>query len=259
MGDFDFRLRQSLSDLHRVPGVAAVQEPSTVLFGSDAKSDKRWAALARAIADSLETEAVDPFLADMWEANVHLVRKAPAAIRAALMNGICAMRTWNLGEGIDPPSCEELVTFSMQPVASALIRIGRQMTVEEMGHVARADRGCDVARHRAALEVLLEEPGLAYPDGEFWYPAEVVELVSHVPGMPGYVPCLAIVLLAALRNGDAQTDGQHRLAQQSDAIAALAPEVREPFFAAFRHLYESIPEWSPAVKPSFTLPWVSLP
>ena len=129
------------------------------------------------------------------------------------------------------------------------------MTADERDHVARADYGSDVARHRTALEVLLADPAVAYPPGEYWYPAEVVELVAHVPGSPGYIPCMAIVLLDALRTGDRSGNAVFHLENQWAELEALPRRPRDAFFAAFRHLYESDPAWSPAVPAPFTLPW----
>lgn len=132
------------------------------------------------------------------------------------------------------------------------------MTAAEIQHVARADYGRDEARHRTALQVLLDDPALAYPEGEVCYPAEVVELASHVPGKPGHVPCLAIVLLDALRSADLQRNAAFRLEQQHDSIATLPPGRRDPLLAGFRHLYESVPHWSPSIPAPYTLPWVSV-
>ena len=258
MDDPGFRLRQVLADLERVPGSGSVQDPATTLFATGGRSNLMLAALSKAMLDVFETGAVDPFLAEIWEMHLPTVRKAPSSIRAALMNGIGHLRRSDLIELSDGPSASDLVTDPLERLARRLIRIGRRMTPEEADMVARADYGCDIARHRAALDVLLRDPRLAYPDGEVWFPAEVVELVSYVPGKPGHIPCLAIVLLDALRNEDRCGDASFRLERQARAVSALDPSLRDVFFAAFRHLYESDPDWSPAVPAPFTLPWVSL-
>lgn len=254
----DFRTRQAAADLLSVPG--ALARPGS---GPDVLSERHgsrlWAAVAAMIAAALTQGRIDPLLADLWAAKADHLRRAPPRIRAALMNGVQRLADLGLLALPDRPSPAELLTMPLQGLAPPLIAIARRMAPDERDHVAHADYGNDSARHRAALERLLDDPALAYPDGDAWYPAEVVELVSHVPGQPGHVPCLAIVLLDALRTGDAQGNAEFRLGQQAAAIAALAPPVRDTFHAAFRHLYESIPLWSPPVPAPFTLPWASPP
>lgn len=252
----DFRTRQALADLERAAGGDPLSVDTGAAFDGAAPPEDIWAATACLVWQALVGGSVDPFLADVWDQRRDALRVAPPVRRAALMQGFRLLRQ-NLGaESMDPPSPADLVTHPLDEVAAALMRIGRRMTAEERDHVARADYGCDEARHRAALDVLLADPELAYPEGDLWYPAEVVELVSHVPGQPGHVPCLAIVLLNALRAGDDRGDAEYRLAQQHDVIAALEPEDRDPFLAAFRHLYESSPHWTSQVPASFTLPWI---
>ncbi len=253
----DFRVRQTVADLLRIPGAAGAADLAPDLLNR--RDDARlFAALAAMVVECLGTGKIDFLIGDLWATRSDRLHRAPPPVRAALMNGFTVLCNLGLVGDIDPPPASSFVTHSLQPIATALIRIGRQMTAEEMDQVARADYGCDVVRHRAALQVLLDDPALSYPEGELWYPAEVIELVSHVPGKPGHVPCLAIVLLEALRGGDAQGHAAFRLEKQHDRIAALPPALCNPILAAFRHLYESDPHWSPSVPAPFTLPWVSL-
>ena len=258
MQDADFRTRQVLADLARIPGAGIIADPWTVAFGVETRPADLWASLAGIVQLVMDAGSPDPALDDLWLLHRKAVTAAPAPIRAALMNGVGHLRTFGLVELAGAPAANHLITTPLRKLAPALVAIARRMTRDEREQVARADYGCDVARHRAALEVLLDDPAVAYPEGEYWFPAEVVELVSHVPGKPGHVPCLAIVLLDALRSGDRQGNAEFRLEQQFAEIAALEPQVRDMFFAAFRHLYESDPGWSPAVPAPFTLPWVSL-
>lgn len=251
-----FRIRQVLADLERADGSDPLSDVNRPAFDEGAPSGELWSATACLLWQALVAESADPFLADLWKQQREALLAAPPAVRAALMQGFRLYRQIRGAENVDPPSSADLVTHPLDEVAAALMPIGRRMTAAERDHVARADYGCDVARHRAALDVLLADPELAYPEGDLWYPAEVVELVSHVPGQPGHVPCLAIVLLNALRTGDDRGDAEYRLAQQHDVIAAFEPGVRDPFLAAFRHLYESSPHWTSQVPQSFSLPWI---
>ena len=255
--DADFRTRQALADLARVPGNGIIADPWTVAFGVGTRPADLWASLAAIVQLVLEAGSPDPALGDLWWLHRKAVAAAPAPIRAALMTGVGHLRTLELIDLADAPAATDLITTPLGKLAPALILLARRMTRDERDHVARADYGCDAKRHRAALEVLLDDPAVAYPEGEYWFPAEVVELVSHVPGKPGHVPCLAIVLLDALLSGDRQGNAEFRLQQQFADIEALAPQTRDTLFAAFRHLYESDPVWSPAVPAPFTLPWAT--
>ncbi len=252
----DFRTRQALADLRMVRGLSRADRLGpTILNAKDETA--LCAAAAETIISSLESGTCDALLADLWEVRSERLGRAPPPIRAALVNGLQRLVELGLFQGADVTQLSERVTLPRRLVESALIRIGRKMSADEIEHVARADYGCDVVRHRTALRAVLDHPELAYPDGEAWYPAEVVELVSHVPGQPGHVPCLAIVLLDALRTGDAQGNAEYRLQQQFTELSELGSDLRDPLFAAFRHLYESVPHWSPPVPAAFTLPWVA--
>lgn len=129
------------------------------------------------------------------------------------------------------------------------------MTGAEMAHVARADFGSDAQRHRQALTALLADATMTRPPGATRFPAAVVELVSQVPGQPRHVPCLAIVLLDAMRDADARGTAAARLETPFAEIARLRPAARDALFAGFRHLYETKRDWSPALPAPFTLPW----
>jgi len=48
----------------------------------------------------------------------------------------------------------------------------------------------------------------------------------------------------------------YRLGRQWAFLENLPQRARDAFFAAFRYLYESEPNWSADLPESFTLPWV---
>lgn len=172
------------------------------------------------------------------------------------MNGFQRLRDLGFLWAGCKPLPDHLVTHSRTDVDAALKTVARAMTLPEMDHISRADYGMDVARHRDALVALLADPDVAYPPGEFWYPAEVVELVAHVPKSTGYIPCMAIVLLDALRTGDMQDNATFRLEGQWAKLLALPQRARDAFLAAYRHLYETDILGAPNLPETFTLPWV---
>lgn len=251
----DFRTRQALADLERAAGGDPLAEDTRAAFVSAAPPERLWSATACLLWQALANGTRDPFLADLWDQRHAELVAAPAPIRAALMNGFARLRDLGLVNDRCRPRPEELVTQPLSRLEPALMTIARAMTVDEIDHISRADYGMDAARHRAAIVALLADPNVAYPPGEYWYPAEVVELVAHVPTSPGYIPCMAIVLLDALRTGDAQSNAEFRLQNQWAQLVALPQGDRDAVFAAHRHLYETDPHWSPDLPADFTLPW----
>ena len=244
MDGSDFRERQVLADLERaaVAGTPGIAGPSP-------------AEAAILLHETIAHRSNGRMVAALWARDADGLRRMPSAVRAALMNGVEHLRAL----GLIPPDCRpeaaDLLTHPLARLESALIALARTMTRAEMEHVARADYGNGAAHHREALAALLADARVAYPGDEGWFPAEVVELVSHVPGQPGHVPCLAIVLLDALRSGDLHGNAEFRLENQFAEIARLLPEARGPLFAGFRHLYEANRGWTPVLPEIFTLPW----
>ncbi|WP_137110009.1 hypothetical protein [Rhodobacter sp. SY28-1] len=252
----DFSSRQALADLERAAGGDPLADDTSAAFDRAALPDRVWAATASLLWQAMAGGRRDPFLEDIWDQWQAELLAAPAPIRAALMNGFQRLRDLGLLEERCKPLPDHRVTHPRSSVDAALKTIARAMTLPEMDHIARADYGMDVARHRDALVALLADPDVAYPPGEFWYPAEVVELVAHVPKSTGYIPCMAIVLLDALRTGDMQDNATFRLQGQWAELFALPQRARDSFLAAYRHLYETDILGSPNLPKTFTLPWV---
>jgi hypothetical protein len=159
-----------------------------------------------------------------------------------------------------PQDCEllaaDLITLPMESLDPALKTLARAKTLREIDHVSRADFGYKADRHREARVDLLASPEIAYPPGEHWFSAEVVELVCHVPASPGYIPSMAILLLDAVRDGDRKGNAGFRLEDQWASLENLPQRARDAYFAAFRFLYETGPCWSADLPEPFTLPWV---
>ncbi|MFM7335511.1 MAG: hypothetical protein ACKO2N_09600 [Tabrizicola sp.] len=252
----DFSSRQALADLERATGGDPLADDTSAAFDRAAPPDQVWAATASLLWQAMASRRNDPFLEDIWGQRQAELLAAPAPIRAALMNGFQRLCDLGLLEARCRPLPDQRVTHSRTDVDSALKTIARAMTLPEMDHISRADYGMDVARHRDALVALLHDPEVAYPKGDFWYPAEVVELVAHVPKSTGYIPCMAIVLLDALRTGDMQDNATFRLEGQWAELLALPQRARDAFLAAYRHLYETDILGSPNLPEAFTLPWV---
>ena len=265
MWDADFRERQVLADLQRVAALQSVPDPWPALIAPDASAKLRSAAASVLLQLMIETGTPDPAAEEVWLTFQQDFLAQPAPVRAGLVNGFDQLRQRGFGAETCQPAPADRVTHPRADLERALIALAGQMTPAEIDHIACADYGNDADQHRAALTTLLADTRVAYPPGEFWYPAEVVELVSHVPGAPGHVPCLAIVLLDALRTGDLHGNAEFRLQNQFTDLLALPQPTRAVLLAAFRHIYETERNWSPSIPATglpidqTTLPWVTLP
>ena len=171
----------------------------------------------------------------VWEMDAFsdLYRKAPKQIRAAIFNGL---RTGT--------ECQEdCLTNSTGEVIAKLIALARRLTAEERTEISAGDYGCDIGKHRAALDALLETEDCRFADT--WFPAEVVELTAHVPDAPGFVGCTALVLANAIYDGDKVDHAAFRWHQHRHAYHRLASVQAQLLLRAFRILYEAIPDWDP--------------
>jgi hypothetical protein len=174
-----FRTRQALADLDRATRTDSEGDPATLAF--TAPADKALPAIARLLWQALSDHCPDPFLIDLWQQRQADIRAAPAPISAALMNGFDRLCDLQLLPEDCEPMAGDLITLPRESIEPALKTLARAMTLREIDHVSRADYGYRADRHREALVELLASPEIAYPPGEYWFPAEVVELVAHVP------------------------------------------------------------------------------
>ena len=252
----DFRTRQALADLERAAGGDPLNGDSSAAFDFMSPPAQFWSATACLLWQALSDRSADPFLIDLWLQRQSGIRAAPAPVRAALTNGFDRLRDLQLLPEDCKPMAADLITLPRASIEPALKTLARAMTLREIDHVSRADYGYRADRHREALLELLASPEIAYPPGEYWFPAEVVELVAHVPTSPGYIPCMAILLLDAVRDGDRMGNAEFRIQNQWALLENLPQRARDAFFAAFRYLYETVPAWSANLPEPFTLPWV---
>lgn len=178
-----------------------------------------------------------------WDKFSGLYRIAPDAIRAALMNGFEAAKSYSLVSQKICPAPADLATNTTEDVLAPLIALARALTEEEREEIARGNYGCDVGKHLAALDALLETKDCRFPDT--WFPAEVVELASYVPDAKGFVGCTALVLINSIYGSDYVDDAEFRWSQNKLAYQNLEMSARGPILVAFRHLYETLPDWNP--------------
>lgn len=180
-----------------------------------------------------------------WDAFAARYRNADPVTRAAIMNGLEQGRKHGVVSGGVRPTISDCTTKPVQEVVKPLCKLAKSLTAEEREYISNSDYGEDVERHLSALNQLLQTEDCLYPSGEVWFPAEVVELVSHSSTDPGYVGCTAILLINAIADGDDQSNAEFRWRSQRFSYDALKPSPRRSILDGFRHIYEVNRDWDP--------------
>lgn len=111
--------------------------------------------------------------------------------------------------------------------------------------VSAADYGENISQHLIALNEVLSSKTCLFPKDEFWYPSEVVELVSHVRSTPGFIPCTALLLANALQGRDNVGWFDYRWGNLAADYNNLPQSSRAPILAGLRFLYESGEDFEP--------------
>ncbi len=191
------------------------------------------------LADVLQRRQGYELLAETWDEACKRLPDWPATLRAAVANGLRRAVELSAIKLQMPPTDADCQTHQPTEIAESLLRIARSMRRDELHAVAGADHGCDIEKHFAALmEVIGKRDGI-FPEGEVWYPAEVIELTANVPSAPGFEGCTAILLLNAIAHGDHTGWFDFRWPLHGAAYCALRPSTRDPILAGIRHIYET--------------------
>jgi hypothetical protein len=191
------------------------------------------------LADVLQRRQVSGLLTEAWEEACKHLRDWPATLRAAVANGLRRAVEFNVISLDKLPTDADCRTRQSGEIAEPLLRIARSMRRDELYAVAQADRGEDVESHFAALMDVIGKRDGIFPEGDVWYPGEVVNLTANVPSAPGFEGCTAILLLNAIAHGDNTGGLDCRWPLHGAAYCALRPSTRDPILAGIRHIYES--------------------
>ncbi|WP_143534385.1 hypothetical protein [Roseovarius albus] len=178
-----------------------------------------------------------------WDECADIYRSAPAPIRSALMNGFEVARQYDLVSEQIRPTKGDLTTYSTSEIIAPLLDIARALTNEERAEIATADYGCNIDKHRSALDALLNSADCRFHDS--WFPTEVVSLVAYVSGATGFEGCSALILANAIYNNDNSDSASYRWQSNKFSYLDLPLAAGKPIISAFRHLYETITDWDP--------------
>ncbi len=180
-----------------------------------------------------------------WDTFAPIYRNADNTVRAAIMNGFEHARRYSLVSEDVRPKPSDRVTNLREDVLAPLIHLAKSLTNEERERIATADYGHDIKKHFDALNALLESETCLYPFGEVWYPAEVIELVSHSEDSPGFAGCTAIMLVNAIYDNDSRGNADYRWTAHRLSYDVLEGRQRKVIHGGFRYVYEANQDWDP--------------
>lgn len=218
------------------------EETSALFIALESMAEKQLAGAELAVIvlliDALQSrEALA--LPRVWHDAVLSLPNLPDTQRAALANGLVLALDMGLMFLNTRPTPDQCITRDAGQIAEELLRIARALRRDQLYAIAGADNGSDLQQHFAALMDVIGTRDGIFPDGERWYPSEVVELTSHDPNAPGHQGCTALLLLNAMKNGDRMGWFEYRWQNQWATYCAFPPSTRGPILAGVRYLYES--------------------
>ena len=191
---------------------------------------------------------------------------APLKLRTAILRGLDTVED-HAAYRYEPVSYllpdQSRLTAQRNQTLAQLCQIARGMDLRTRQCVANADYGYRAEEHLQALHEVLSSENCQFPNGETWFPSEVVELVSLVRETPGFVVCTALLLANALPSNDKMGWFEFRWERLAVEYNSLPASVRAPILAGFRYLYEADKEflcyskrkdWDPVDAPDLMIP-----
>ncbi|SHI04276.1 hypothetical protein [Marivita hallyeonensis] len=220
-------------------------DAALTLVWADDSAQKTLLGTCLALVDRFEHPSRGTDFDWEWHSFQSVYKSAPAPLRSAIMNGLEWARRYQKVSDTVCPSITDRTTRSVEDILPRLKAIARRMTEQQIERVALADYGQDVQKHKTALSSLIASESLLYPDGDVWFPAEVVELTSHSPSQPAFTECTAIVLINSLADDDWVSNAEFRFSQNAGAYNTLSEHDRGAIIQALRYFYETNNEWQP--------------
>ena len=173
-----------------------------------------------------------------WQDRAGFVRALPPPRRAVLMRAWLTLSDDSYEELVPAPQEAEMRGLDRADVMAPLIALAKGMSEAQISTIAAADYGMDIDKHAAALREVLAHPECRFPKHSRWYPAEVVELVAHVPGNSGGVICTALCILDDIHNNADYDQMAFRWGEHSAAYLEWPDSIRTPILRGVRYVYE---------------------
>lgn len=251
--DFSAAERFSLYRLVTEEGCAFSSDASIALWprlqemAADETATDAACALSNGIlmANALQGGDRQEVAGSLWTDSVARLRNLPHGLRGPLARAaLCTADRHRFDKG-DTPTADDRISVDVVTVGEQLVKIARAATEAEILHIARADYGCGSDRHLPSLRQVIFDQACVFTETQGWYPSEVVELVSHVPGQPGFAVATAILLNHCIHKGDLQGSTDFRWENNAAAYLALPAPLRAPILAGFRAICEADAGWAP--------------
>lgn len=207
----------------------------------------------------MATFCIAILLADVWHTNIGFgspdqdwadfslfVMGLSPARRGVILKAYSELRLMGKCDVDSIPNPSEFPTEDAGDILAPLCQIAREMTEDQLVSIAQADYVCDVEKHLAALHKVLKHDQCRFPEGEVWYPAEVVELTGHCPGANGFIGCTALLIIDdVIRKGWA-AQMSFRWMINAKTYCDLPAHQRDPILRGIRHIYETDGDgWNP--------------
>jgi hypothetical protein len=262
--DGSFRTVQALADLRHFAGPATAQTSdcatcafrrSGLSFADPASHPLLWASFERVVSAgedfasaaclwliaALEDSAVLTSVEGLWESRILSHERWQPGQRAAAVQALWRLHDTGVLPGVESRHASAGLTRRGETIAPTLLAIARRLCASDdvIRQVSRADHGWESEKHLAALRRVLARESGQFDREESWYPSEVVELIAHVPGNPGFVECSALLLLNALATHDLHGHFESRWERMGAAYLDLPEPDRLPFLRGIRYLYEA--------------------
>ncbi len=176
----------------------------------------------------------------------------PPARRAVILKAYSDLRLMGKCDVDRIPNPNEFPTEDADDIITPLCQMAREMTEDQLVSIAKADYGCDVEKHLAALRKVLKHDQCRFPEGEVWFPAEVVELVGYDPNATGFIGCTALLIINDVIRKERVDLMSFRWMNEAEIYCKLPDDHYGPVPRGIRHIYETYDggwdpywEWKP--------------
>ena len=175
---------------------------------------------------------------DWSDLNV-FIRTLPAPRRVVFLRAYLRLHQQYIRILENPPLENEFEISSPEKIMGPLREIVRKMSKVEMTAISLADFGQDEKEHLEALKQVLGGPLCKFPEGDRWYPAEVIELIGHTPGTGAFEKCTALLIIDDIIHNVKWDQMRFRWSTNAPNYLMLSDSVREPILRGIRCIYET--------------------
>jgi len=203
--------------------------------------------IAFLLADALNGQSGFGSVDQDWSDLNVFIRTLPVPRRVVFLRAYLRFHLQYTHTLENPPLENEFDISSPEKIMGPLREIARKMSKVEMTAISRADFRQDEKEHLEALKEVLADPLCKFPEGDRWYPAEVVELIGHTPRTGAFEKCTALLIIDDIIHNANWGQMCFRWSTNAPNYLMLSDSVREPILRGIRYIYETqaIQGWNP--------------